>query len=112
MKIFKLIISLSVISAICAGVLAGINVVTKDSIAKIREKQIMDAAAEVMPASVDKSKIEQIKDGMFVGKDASGKVAGYASRGRTLPATAAKSFSWSAFPLISRFRRTDRKSVV
>ena len=81
MKIFKLIISLSVISAICAGVLAGINVVTKDSIAKIREKQIMDAAAEVMPASVDKSKIEQIKDGMFVGKDASGKVAGYAIKG-------------------------------
>ena len=39
MKIVKLIVCLSVISAICAGVLAGINVVTKETIAKIREKQ-------------------------------------------------------------------------
>jgi electron transport complex protein RnfG len=81
MKIFKLIISLSVISAICAGVLAGINVVTKDSIAKIRAKQILDAAAEVMPAEVDRAKIEQVEEGIFIGKDASGKVAGYAIKG-------------------------------
>ena len=47
MKIVKLIVCLSVISAICAGVLAGINVVTKETIAKIREKQTLDAAAEV-----------------------------------------------------------------
>ena len=69
-------LSLSVISAVCAGVLAGINVVTKESIAAIRAKQILDAAAEVMPSAVDKAKIEQVADGMFVGKDASGKVAG------------------------------------
>ena len=81
MKILKLMLSLSVISAVCAGVLAGINVVTKESIAAIRAKQILDAATEVMPPTVDKSKIEQVVDGMFVGKDASGKIAGYAIRG-------------------------------
>ena len=81
MKIVKLMLSLSVISAVCAGVLAGINVVTKESIAAIRAKQILDAAAEVMPSAVDKAKIEQVADGMFVGKDASGKVAGYAIKG-------------------------------
>lgn len=81
MKILKLMLSLSAISAVCAGVLAGINVVTKDSIAVIRAKQILDAAAEVMPSEVDKSKIEQVGDGMFVGKDASGKIAGYAIKG-------------------------------
>ena len=78
MKIVKLIVCLSVISAICAGVLAGINVVTKETIAKIREKQTLDAAAEVMPSAVDKSKVEQIADGIFSGKDVSGKIAGYA----------------------------------
>jgi len=81
MKILKLIVSLSVISAICAGVLAAINVVTKDTIAKIREKQTLDAAADVMPASVDKSTVKQVADGIFTGKDASGKIAGYAVKG-------------------------------
>jgi electron transport complex protein RnfG len=81
MKILKLIVCLSVISAICAGVLAGINVVTKDTIAEIRAKQTLDAAAAVMPASVDKSTVEQVADGIFTGKDASGKIAGYAVKG-------------------------------
>ena len=78
MKIVKLIVCLSVISAICAGVLAGINVVTKETIAKIREKQTLDAAAEVMPSAVDTATVEQIADGIFSGKDVSGKIAGYA----------------------------------
>ena len=81
MKIFKLILSLSVISAICAGVLAGIYGVTKETIANIRERQVLDAAAEVMPSQVDKSKVEQIGDGIFVGKDAAGRIAGYAVKG-------------------------------
>ena len=81
MKIFRLVLSLSVISAICAGVLAGINDATKDAIAKIREKQVLDAAAEVMPSTVDKAMVEQVGDGMFVGRDASGKIAGYAVKG-------------------------------
>ena len=81
MKIFKLIFSLSVISAICAGVLAGIYGVTKETIANIREKQVLDAAAEVMPSQVDRSKIDRLGDGMFVGRDAAGKIAGYAIKG-------------------------------
>ena len=81
MKIFKLILSLSVISAICAGVLAGINVVTKGSIKAIHEKRILNSAIEVMPSEVDKSKIEKIGEGMFVGRDESGKIAGYAIKG-------------------------------
>jgi electron transport complex protein RnfG len=83
MKILKLIVCLSVISAICAGVLAAINVVTKDSIKEIRRKQTLEAAAAVMPAAVDKAKVEQIKgqDGIFIGRDASGNIAGYAVKG-------------------------------
>ena len=81
MKILKLMVSLSVISAVCAGVLAGINVVTKNSIEAIQAKRILDSAIEVMPSEVDKSKIEKVGDGMFVGRDASGKVAGYAIKG-------------------------------
>lgn len=83
MKIIKLIFSLSLISAICAGVLAAINAVTKDTIARIRERQTLAAAAAVMPPSVDRSKVELVKgcDGAFVGKDASGKIAGYAIKG-------------------------------
>lgn len=81
MKILRLIFSLSVISAICAGVLAGINNATKNIIAQIRAKQVLEAAADVMPSAVDKSKVEQIGDGIFAGRDASGKVAGYAIKG-------------------------------
>ena len=81
MKILKLILSLSVISAICAGVLASINDATKDAIAEIRKRQVLDAAAEVMPSAVDKAKIEQVGDGMFVGKDVAGRIAGYAIKG-------------------------------
>ena len=81
MKIFKLILSLSVISAVCAGVLAGINVVTKETIAEIRNRQTLEAAAEVMPAGVDKSTVRQVGDGIFAGRDASGKIAGYAVKG-------------------------------
>jgi electron transport complex protein RnfG len=81
MKILRLILSLSVISAICAGVLASINDATKGVIAKIREKQVLDAAADVMPPAVDKAKVEQVGEGIFVGKDAAGKIAGYAIKG-------------------------------
>ena len=83
MKIIKLIFCLSLISAICAGVLASINEVTKEAIKQIAAKRTLDAAAAVMPPSVDKSKVEELKgsDGIFVGKDATGKIAGYAIKG-------------------------------
>ncbi len=81
MKIVKLILSLTVISAVCAGVLASVNAVTKDAIRDIRAKQTLDAAAAVMPPSVESSNVECIADGVFAGKDASGKPVGYAVRG-------------------------------
>ena len=81
MKIVKLVLSLTVISAICAGVLASVNAVTADRIRGIRAQQTLDAAAAVMPPGVDASKVEQISEGIFSGKDASGKAAGYAVKG-------------------------------
>ena len=79
MKILRLVVCLTLISAVCAGVLASVNAVTKDAILKIREQQTLDAAAAVMPPAVDK--VEPLADGIFVGKDAAGKAAGYAVKG-------------------------------
>ena len=79
MKIVKLVLSLTVISAICAGVLASVNAVTKETIKGIRAKQTLDAAAAVMPSSVEK--VESLAEGVFAGKDASGKAIGYAVKG-------------------------------
>ncbi len=81
MKIVKLILSLTVIAAVCAGVLASVNAVTKETIKGIRAQQTLDAAAAVMPSGIDAAKVEQLEDGVFVGKDAGGKPAGYAVRG-------------------------------
>ena len=81
-KIAKLMLSLTIISAVCAGVLASVNAVTKDAIKSIRAQQTLDAAAAVMPP-VDALKVEQISDadGVFVGKGADGKPVGYAVKG-------------------------------
>ena len=46
MKIVKLILSLTVIAAVCAGVLASVNAVTKETIKGIRAQQTLDAAAQ------------------------------------------------------------------
>ena len=67
----RLVLCLTAISAICAGVLASVNAVTKETIRGIRAQQTLDAAAVVMPSGVDK--VESLKDGVFVGKDAAGK---------------------------------------
>ena len=79
MKIARLVLSLTVISAICAGILASVNAATKEAILKIRERQTLDAAAAVMPSGVEK--VEMMAGGIFVGKDAAGKDAGYAVKG-------------------------------
>lgn len=73
--------SLTVISAVCAGVLASVNALTKDAIRDIRARQTLDAAAAVMPPAADPSTVECVADGVFAGKDASGKPVGYAVRG-------------------------------
>ena len=79
MKILRLVLCLTVISALCAGVLASVNAVTKEKIRGIRAQQTLDAAAAVMPPAVDK--VEKIADGVFVGKDGAGKAIGYAVKG-------------------------------
>ena len=79
MKIVRLVLCLTVISAICAGVLASVNAVTKETIRGIRAQQTLDAAAAVMPPAVDK--VEALTDGIFVGKDAAGRAVGYAVKG-------------------------------
>ena len=79
MKIVRLVLCLTVISAICAGVLASVNAVTKETIRGIRAQQTLDAAAAVMPPAVDK--VETLTDGIFVGKDAAGRAVGYAVKG-------------------------------
>lgn len=81
MKILKLVSSLVAISAACAAVLAGVDSLTKETIAKIRVKQALDAAAAVMPPSPVELKVEEIAPGVYAGKNAAGVPAGYAVRG-------------------------------
>ena len=77
-KILGMVASLTLISGICAAVLAAVNGVTRDPIAKMKAKQEQDAIMAVMPEGV--AKVEAA-DGFSVGKDASGKIIGYAAKG-------------------------------
>ena len=70
-----------VISAVCAGVLASVNAVTKETIKGIRAQQTLDAAAAVLPPAADPAKVEQIAEGVFMGKGSGGVPVGYAVRG-------------------------------
>ncbi len=78
-KILGLVVSLTVISGICASVLAYVDAITKAPIADIKVKQAEEAVRAVMPAGV--VTIEQA-DGFCIGKDAEGQTLGYASEGR------------------------------
>ncbi len=78
-KILGLVLSLTVISAVCAAVLAYVNTLTKEPIARIQTEKVLSAARLVMPAGV--VTVEE-KGGVFIGKDAAGKVVGYATEGR------------------------------
>ena len=86
-KILSLVVSLTAISAVCAGVLAYVNSVTKGPIEATREKNTLRAAGEVMPAGAEKveavawSDEEKRNPTAFVGRDAAGAVAGYAVKG-------------------------------
>lgn len=77
-KILCLVASLTVISGVCAAVLAYVASVTKDPIAKMKVEQEQAAIRAVLPAGV--AAIES-QDGFFVGKGADGKVLGYAAKG-------------------------------
>ena len=86
-KILALVVSLTVISAVCAGVLAYIDGITRAPIAATKEKNTLRAAEEVMPQGVAEVKAEAWTDEakktptVFVGRDSSGKVVGYAATG-------------------------------
>ncbi len=88
-KILQLILSLTLISAVCAAVLAIVNNATKERIANLATLKANNAARAVLPASV--KAIEPVKDPAdasltaFIGyaDDAKTKVAGYAVPGLT-----------------------------
>ena len=88
-KILQLILSLTLISAVCAAVLAIVNSATKERIANLATLKANNAARAVLPASV--KAIEPVKDPAdasltaFIGyaDDAKTQVAGYAVPGLT-----------------------------
>lgn len=77
-KTITLVASLTAIAAVCAAVLAFVNTLTAEPIAKMLVKKTQDAAKAVMPPGV--VSVEQQGD-VFVGRDAAGAVAGYAAKG-------------------------------
>ena len=78
-KILGLVISLTVISGVCAGVLAYVDGLTRTPIAETKVAKTLKAAEAVMPQGV--AKVEAVGDGAFVGLDASGAPVGYAVAG-------------------------------
>jgi len=77
-KILSLVVSLTVISGVCAAVLAYVNQITKGPIAEMKANKEKAAIMAVMPEGVASVAEE---GGYSVGKDASGKVLGYAAKG-------------------------------
>ena len=88
-KILQLILSLTLISAVCAAVLAIVNNATKERIANLATLKANNAARAVLPASV--KAIEPVKDPAdasltaFIGyaDDAKTQIVGYAVPGLT-----------------------------
>ena len=88
-KILQLILSLTLISAVCAAVLAIVNNATKERIANLATLKANNAARAVLPASA--KAIEPVKDPAdasltaFIGyaDDAKTQIAGYAVPGLT-----------------------------
>ena len=85
-KIVQLVVSLTIISGVCAAILAAVNAVTKDQIASIKTRAVLNAARLVMPASA-KENIALVKaaDGedYFVGKTKDGRAIAYALKGKS-----------------------------
>ena len=78
-KILGLVVSLTLISGICAAVLAYVNSITEDPIREMKVEQEQAAVKAVLPAGA--ASVEEA-DGFFVGKDAEGKILGYAAKGK------------------------------
>ena len=79
-KIFGLVASLTAIAGVCAGVLAYVNSLTADPIAKMLVKKTFESAEAVMPAGVSNVEKDDAT-GIFLGKNEAGEVIGYAVDG-------------------------------
>jgi electron transport complex protein RnfG len=83
-KTLPLIASLTIISAVCAAVLATVDAVTKKQIAAIREKAAFNAAKHVIPPvkTLEKIKGQNGEEDAFIGKNAAGKIVACAVVGK------------------------------
>lgn len=106
-KTGSLVLSLTLISGICAAVLAYVNAVTKDAIAEMRERKTVESAKAVMPAEASEVDAAKFADGetYYVGKDSAGKVVGYAVTGRD-------SGGYGGDVVLMVGLRADKKTVV
>ena len=78
-KILGLVVSLTVISGVCAAVLAYVDSITRGPIAEMKVRQEQAAVKAVLPPGT--ATVEPRGD-VFVGKAADGKVVGYAAKGK------------------------------
>ena len=85
-KFIGLVASLTIIAGVCAAVLAFVNKITAEPIAKTAYENEQKAVKAVMPAgvatigSVDATAYDGVL--YFMGHDANGEVIGYAAKGR------------------------------
>lgn len=77
-KIFGLVLSLTLISGVCAAVLAFVNGLTQEPIRATAAANEQKAVKAVLPPAVATVEANGL---VFVGKDAAGKVVGYAAKG-------------------------------
>ena len=77
-KIFGLVLSLTLISGVCAAVLAFVNGLTQEPIRATAAANEQKAVKAVLPPAVA---TVEANGPVFVGKDAAGKVVGYAAKG-------------------------------
>ena len=78
-KILGIVLSLTLISAVCAGVLAYVNARTAEPIKATAAANEQNAVKAVLPP--DAASVEPLGPDAFVGKDAAGAVVGYAAKG-------------------------------
>ena len=78
-KILGIVLSLTLISAVCAGVLAYVNARTAEPIKATAAANEQNAVKAVLPPGA--ASVEPLGPDAFVGKDAAGAVVGYAAKG-------------------------------
>ena len=78
-KILGLVLSLTIISGVCAAVLAYVDSITKDPIAQMRVQQEQAAVKAVLPSGAT----EVVEgNGFFVGMNEKNDIIGYAAKGK------------------------------